>query len=92
MAHSARKKATALAMLMTGESVTATAAATGIPKQTISRWKHADLPQLLQPIAAAHPELVRWGRALRAVSLSHQNGTKKRKVVASGSTVAPMGR
>ena len=36
MAHSPRAKAQALAMLILGESVTATAAATGIPKQMVS--------------------------------------------------------
>ena len=52
----------------------------GIPKQTISRWKHKDLPEFLRPIVAASPELramARWGQALRQAGIN-KNGTKKR--------------
>jgi hypothetical protein len=36
-------------MLLTGESVTATTKATGVPKQTINRWNNVDLPAFLRP-------------------------------------------
>lgn len=80
MAHPARVKAAALAMLICGESVTATATATGIPKQTISRWKRRDLQRYLRPIVAASPELQELARSvewLRRLRPSLYYGTKK---------------
>ena len=80
MAHSPWRKARALAMLLLGESVTAVSQQTGIPKQTISRWKRRDLQRYLRPIVEQSPELqelaqsVEWLRRLRP---SLYYGTKK---------------
>lgn len=74
MAHSPRAKAQALAMLILGESVTATAAATGIPKQTISRWRKNDLQTYLRPIVQSSPAL---HQAAQAVAWLSKMGLKK---------------
>lgn len=81
MAHRPEVKAYALALLLTGNSVGYTAQATGVPKQTVSRWNKLAGRILNAALRARlHPDdydfLCRWGRELR---LLRQNGTKKRR-------------
>jgi len=63
MAHSKEKKAQAWALLLTGHTVAQTAEATGVPKQTVSRWKNEDADRIM-------PDLLRASPALRAVAAS----------------------
>lgn len=61
MAHPLRVKAQAMAMLITGDTVTYVAKVTGVPKQTISRWK-VDADRLLREIVKSSPALQAIGR------------------------------
>lgn len=65
-------------MLICGESVTATAAATGIPRSTVIRWRKNDLPVYVKQIVDASPALRELARSLRWLHGSGKMDTKKR--------------
>lgn len=82
MAHSPRRKAQALAMLLCGESSSATAAALGIPRSTIIRWRKNDLPLYVKEIVDASPALRELARSLRWLHRSVKVDTKKKAATA----------
>lgn len=66
MAHPPHVKAQALAMLILGDRVTYVAKVTGVPKQTVIRWKpevDAFLLELLQGTPSCRPSARRSGRS-----------------------------
>jgi hypothetical protein len=73
MAHAPEVKARALALLMLGNNVTYVAHTTGVPKQTVSRWK-PEAYRLLRASLAASAEGRQLLAALRGVGW---NGSKK---------------
>ncbi len=64
MAHSARTKAAALALLLTGNTPRFVAEQTGVPLTTVKRWRNRDMKQLLREI---FPHGVPWGRTKMAL-------------------------
>jgi len=78
MAHSPRTKAQALTMLLLGNTVGYVAQQTGVPKQTISRWKQSEVPAMLRQAMASSPHLAALARSPLVRALAEQNGTKKR--------------
>lgn len=76
MAHSPRRKAAALAMLILGERPPDVAQALGIPRSTVIRWRDNDLQTYLRPIVAASPALQQAARSLQWLD---KMDTKKRK-------------
>lgn len=78
MAHSPRRKAAALAMLLCGERPPDVAQALGIPRSTVIRWRDRDLPRYMREIVQAAPELKALAASLRWLRAVDENGHKKK--------------
>lgn len=61
MAHPARIKAEALAMLLTGDSPRYVAKQTGVPLTTVNRWRNKDMKVIMRECIS--PEVRRSLRA-----------------------------
>lgn len=76
MAHPPAVKAQALAMLILGDRVTYVAKVTGVPKQTVSRWK-PEADAFLRDLIRSSPKLQAVCAAIRETLPGLGVGTKR---------------
>ncbi len=69
MTHPAHVKARALALLLTGERVMNVSRMTGVPKQTVSRWRR-DSDSILRQAMRSCPELRAAVASIRSIFVS----------------------